>query len=139
MIFISGSSEILDFGTYPVFSRKISASTTQSRESVFLIFSFLELEEYLLFSKSFPFPIPFPFNSPPHNPLLHPQALPPHHATSPLPHTSFILIHTIPPPHPTLGMLLLAKENTSSPTWQAPIGQGRHLILPFAIKPLTII
>ena len=42
---ISGRSEILDFGTYPVFSRKISASTTQSRESVFLIFSFLETEK----------------------------------------------------------------------------------------------
>ena len=54
-MFISGRSEILDFGTYPVFSRKISASTTQSRESVFLIFSFLEIKKISSISNFFSF------------------------------------------------------------------------------------
>ena len=58
-MFISGRSEILDFGTYPVFSRKNSASTTQSRESVFLIFSFLEIKKISSHFISFPFSFSF--------------------------------------------------------------------------------
>ena len=123
---ISGHSEVLDFGTYPVFSRKISASTTQSRESVFLIFSFLEtkkISSHFIFFSFFLF-LSF-FFLPPNSPkyLLQKYLFQNIFSTSPSPPHQ--LPHTSIPPHPL--------------PWQATIGQEKHLTLHFTNKPLLFI
>ena len=119
---ISGRSEILDFGTIPVFSRKLSTSATESRESAtFIIFIFSSKRNIFSFQYLFLFSFFFFFPSFSFHFLLQPSTIffstspsPPHH----LPPSSS-------PPHPL--------------TWQAPIGQEKHLILHFANSPLSFI
>ena len=136
MIFISGRSEILDFGTYPVFSRKISAFTTQFRESAtFIIFIFLSKRISSLFHFLFLSLFSFSFNL--HHKFLYfiPKLL---HLTLHL--TTF---HTLPlisttqnlhlttslaslywprrTPHPPLGKPLLAKGHLTPYFTQNPL------------------